>query len=91
MLRESCSGIEGSFCSLCAQLSTEKAQYLNTDGQAGTLRVFRVVISVYSENHRMVEAGRDYWKLSCPTPLLKQGHLLLMVLQYRDEQGIVSY
>lgn len=39
--------------------------------------------------HRMIEVERDLCRSSCPTPLLKQGHLLLMVLQCRDEQGIV--
>lgn len=38
-------------------------------------------ISVYSENHRVVEAGRDYWKSSGPTALLRRGHLLLVALQ----------
>lgn len=28
-----------------------------------------------SQNHKMVEVGRDSWKSSDPTPLLKQGHL----------------
>ncbi|PKU47740.1 hypothetical protein llap_1940 [Limosa lapponica baueri] len=27
-----------------------------------------------SEHHRMVEVGRDIWRSSSPTPLLKQGH-----------------
>lgn len=27
--------------------------------------------------HRMVEVGRDLWRLPCPKPLLKQGHLEL--------------
>jgi len=27
------------------------------------------------ETQRMVEVGRDFWRLSCPMPLLKQGHL----------------
>jgi len=26
-------------------------------------------------NHRMAEVGRDLWRSSCSTPLLKQGHL----------------
>ncbi|XP_068796880.1 tumor necrosis factor receptor superfamily member 13C isoform X2 [Struthio camelus] len=28
-----------------------------------------------SQNHRMVEVGRDLWRTSSPTPLLKQGHI----------------
>jgi len=31
-----------------------------------------------SQNGRMVEAGRDLWRSSRPTPLLKQGHLELV-------------
>ena len=27
------------------------------------------------QNHRVVEVGRDLWRSSVPTPLLKQGHL----------------
>lgn len=28
-----------------------------------------------SQDHRMVEVGRDLWKSPAPWPLLKQGHL----------------
>lgn len=31
-----------------------------------------------SENHRLVEVGRDLWRPSAPTPLLQQGHLQLV-------------
>ena len=31
-----------------------------------------------SQNHRMVEVGRHFWRSSGPNPLLKQGHLLLV-------------
>lgn len=51
--------------------------------------MLRVIVSVDSENHRMLGAGRNYWKSSCPTDLLKQGHLLLVVLRYSDGQGII--
>jgi len=57
-----------SLSSLCAQLSTERAQYLNSVGQDRTSGVLRVITSVYLENHRMAEAGRSYWKSSCPNP-----------------------
>ncbi|KAK4826745.1 hypothetical protein QYF61_010998 [Mycteria americana] len=33
-------------------------------------------------NHRMTEVGRDLWKASDPTPLLKQGHLDLLAQDY---------
>lgn len=69
MLQKSYFGIEGNllqkqvFFSWCAlkylYLSTEKARYWNADEQAMTSRVLRDNISVYLENHRMVEAGRD--------------------------------
>lgn len=29
----------------------------------------------YPHNHRMIKAGRDLWRSSGPTPLLKQEHL----------------
>jgi len=31
-----------------------------------------------SQNHRMIEVGRDLWQTRGPTPLLKQGHLELV-------------
>lgn len=27
-----------------------------------------------SQNHRIVEAGREFWRPSGPAPLLRQGH-----------------
>ena len=32
-------------------------------------------VTTESQNHKMVEVGRHLWRSSCPTPLLKQGHL----------------
>ena len=34
---------------------------------------------ILSQNHRTVEVGRDLWRSSRPNPLLKQGHLQLVV------------
>lgn len=30
---------------------------------------------IFTQNHRIVEVGRDLWMSSSPNPLLKQGHL----------------
>ena len=46
---------------------------LNTQRQSLLLSPFYVVEC--SENHRMVEAGRDLWRLSSSASLLKQGQL----------------
>jgi len=32
-------------------------------------------MSEYAQNHRLTEVGRDLWRSSGPTPLIKQGHL----------------
>jgi len=36
------------------------------------------MIQQNSQNHRMVEVGRGFWRSSGPNPLLKQGHLELV-------------
>lgn len=33
------------------------------------------LLCVFSQNHRMVEAGKDPWKSPYPTPLLELDHL----------------
>ena len=43
------------------------------------LPLLRCLLSCFeSQNHRMVEVGRDLWRSSGPTPVLKQGHLELV-------------
>lgn len=39
------------------------------------LGLFAVCKVLFSQNHRMVEAGSDLWRSPDPTSLLKQGHL----------------
>uniref|UniRef100_A0A8B9PTS4 Tectonin beta-propeller repeat containing 2 n=1 Tax=Apteryx owenii TaxID=8824 RepID=A0A8B9PTS4_APTOW len=36
---------------------------------------FCLSLNNQSQNHRIAEVGRDLWRSSSPTPLLKQGHL----------------
>ena len=38
-----------------------------------------------SQNHRRVEVGRDIWKSSGPTPLLKQDHLEPVAQDCQDD------
>lgn len=33
------------------------------------------VFSSISQNHRMIDVRKDFWRLPCPSLLLKQGHL----------------
>lgn len=49
-----------------------------------TSRVPRDNISMYLENHRMIEAGRDSWKSPGPAAVLKRGHVLLSFAVCRD-------
>lgn len=39
------------------------------------------------QNHRIVDVGRDLWRSSCSTPLLKKGHLQQVV---QEHVGMVS-
>lgn len=34
-----------------------------------------ISVLIHLHNHRMVEAGRDFWRSSCPIPVLKQAYL----------------
>lgn len=36
--------------------------------------------AMLSPNTRVVKAGRDLWRSPCPSPLLKQGHLVLLFI-----------
>ena len=49
---------------------TAMAAYLKQRSPSGPL-----CVEISSQNHRMVEVGRDLWISSSPNPLLKQDHL----------------
>lgn len=42
------------------------------------LETDRSICSILSQNHTIVEVGKDLWRLSCSALLLKQGHLDLV-------------
>lgn len=43
-----------------------------------SLQLKTVMIFTKSQHRRLAEFGRDLWKLSDLTPLLKQGHLQML-------------